>query len=382
MSQHDWRKAMVVHGGAGFHVDADVGERFPESVRAALQGLPAWDLRAGEVVDPWVRRGNADTPSLDESGVGVASRSDERKAYQDDIKKYQEASRGKGIVILGVTVVAPEVMLAVTATEVNINIAEAVTGKKWVFGRDLTAAEIDSRARAAMGGVLESAGLALGLIGLRGGASALEELVATSTATEARALQELATAGEVGATAGAARHAPRRRRSRGRRCASMPMTWHQVVGGRVQLPLRSRCLHYPLTREWQLFPADNAARAAANDAGSAAAGGEPAASAWGARKPPKRIYSARELIRRVDEPGPFHNFPESFDAEIFERGATNTIKGFFKKAKPGYSNDSIQYTLTGSVNGRTGTFEIAVRPSASGNTELVMHRFFRPDKTK
>lgn len=101
-----------------------------------------------------------------------------------------------------------------------------------------------------------------------------------------------------------------------------------------------------------------------------------------AGKPPNRIYSARELIRRADDPGPFHNFPESFDTEIFERGATNTIKGFFKKAKPGYSNDSIQYTLRGSVNGRTGTFEIAVRPSTSGRTELIMHRFFRPDKTK
>ena len=34
-------------------------------------------------------------------------------------------------------------------------------------------------------------------------------------------------------------------------------------------------------------------------------------------KPPNRIYSARELIRRAVEIGPFHNFPESFNRQIF-----------------------------------------------------------------
>jgi hypothetical protein len=33
---------------------------------------------------------------------------------------------------------------------------------------------------------------------------------------------------------------------------------------------------------------------------------------------PNRLYSARELIRRADEPGPYHNFPESFNQHIFQ----------------------------------------------------------------
>jgi RHS repeat-associated protein len=92
---------------------------------------------------------------------------------------------------------------------------------------------------------------------------------------------------------------------------------------------------------------------------------------------PNRIYSARELIRRADEPGPFHNFPESFNAEIFQIGTKTVTPNFWRTAKPNMSNDSIMYSLPGQVNGRAGVFEIGVRPSASGNTEVIMHRFFR-----
>jgi hypothetical protein len=83
---------------------------------------------------------------------------------------------------------------------------------------------------------------------------------------------------------------------------------------------------------------------------------------------PNRINSARVLVRQADEPGPFHNFPGSFDDQIFRQGQRLTV-----------SEDYVQYTLRGTVNGRTGTFEIGVRPSASGRTEVTTHRFFRPD---
>jgi hypothetical protein len=38
----------------------------------------------------------------------------------------------------------------------------------------------------------------------------------------------------------------------------------------------------------------------------------------------------------------------------------------------------LMYRMPGSINGKTGTFEIGVRPSTSGRTEVIMHRFFRP----
>jgi hypothetical protein len=100
---------------------------------------------------------------------------------------------------------------------------------------------------------------------------------------------------------------------------------------------------------------------------------------------PRRIYSARELERRAQEvtitgrPGPFHNFPESYNQTIFETGTRTRIANFFKNSKPGLTNDSIQYRLPGTVNGHDGIFEIFTRPSPSGNTEVIIHRFFRPN---
>lgn len=83
---------------------------------------------------------------------------------------------------------------------------------------------------------------------------------------------------------------------------------------------------------------------------------------------PGRIYSARELINRASEPGPFHNFPESYNASVFS--GSRTV----------FSADYVQYTLRGSINGYSGTFEIGVRPSQSGRNEVITHRFFRPDR--
>lgn len=99
----------------------------------------------------------------------------------------------------------------------------------------------------------------------------------------------------------------------------------------------------------------------------------------GAPDPPNRIYSARELRRRAAEPGPFHNFPESFNDQIFERGTRSVTRGFFNQPRRGLSNDSVQYRLRGEINGRSGTYEIFARPSLSGRTEVIQHRFFKPD---
>ncbi len=92
-----------------------------------------------------------------------------------------------------------------------------------------------------------------------------------------------------------------------------------------------------------------------------------------------KIYSSRALQRMADEPGPFHNFPGSFDDTIFSQGKRTVVPNYFNKAKSNLGNDSIQYRLPGSLNGRAGTYEIFTRPSVSGRTELTMHRFFRPD---
>ncbi|MGY4719895.1 RHS repeat-associated core domain-containing protein [Naumannella huperziae] len=92
-----------------------------------------------------------------------------------------------------------------------------------------------------------------------------------------------------------------------------------------------------------------------------------------------KIYSSRALQRMADEPGPFHNFPGSFDETIFSQGNRTVVPNYFNKVKPNLGNDSIQYGLPGYLNGRAGTYEIFTRPSVSSRTELIMHRFFRSD---
>ncbi len=94
---------------------------------------------------------------------------------------------------------------------------------------------------------------------------------------------------------------------------------------------------------------------------------------------PNRIYSARVLVREAMESGPFHNFPQSFNRQIFEQGTRQATPNYFNVAKPGLSKDAIMYRLEGSINGTSGIFEIGARPSISGNTEVIIHRFFRPN---
>ncbi|GAA5039038.1 RHS repeat-associated core domain-containing protein [Actinopolymorpha pittospori] len=118
--------------------------------------------------------------------------------------------------------------------------------------------------------------------------------------------------------------------------------------------------------------------AAQTDDAAAASGASATSAASNAARPPARIFSARVLNRAGEEPGPFHNFPGSFDETIFSSGNRTVNPGYFNKPKPGLSNDSVQYRLPGSLNGRNGVYEIFTRPSLSGRTEVIMHRFFNP----
>ncbi|GGF23839.1 hypothetical protein [Flavobacterium limi] len=96
----------------------------------------------------------------------------------------------------------------------------------------------------------------------------------------------------------------------------------------------------------------------------------------------RRIYSARELLRRVEEPGPFHNFPEVFNNVIFENGTKTVTPNYFTVSKGGLSNTNILYQYPGIINGNKGFFEIGIRPSVSGKTEVIWHRFFNPVKRR
>jgi hypothetical protein len=111
---------------------------------------------------------------------------------------------------------------------------------------------------------------------------------------------------------------------------------------------------------------------------------------------PNRIYSARELLRRVEEPGPFHNFPESFNGDIFAGNRTVISDNYVLYTKEGtitlpgepiYGRTQVQIgegqrvrEIVGYTEPRIvdGTFEIGVNPSATGRTEIITHRFFRP----
>jgi hypothetical protein len=83
---------------------------------------------------------------------------------------------------------------------------------------------------------------------------------------------------------------------------------------------------------------------------------------------PIRIYSARELFRRAEDTGPYHNFAESFN------------ESFFQDNRQVISDNYTLYTRPGTLNGASGEYQIGVRTSASGRTEVIIHRFFKPDK--
>lgn len=125
--------------------------------------------------------------------------------------------------------------------------------------------------------------------------------------------------------------------------------------------------------------APGAVRNTASRAWQWARGGRGASQAAQAVQQPNRIYSFRVLQRAAQEPGPYHNFPGSFDEVIFSQGQRSVVPNYFRTPRANMGADSINYTLRGHLNGRPGTYEIFARPSASGRTEVIMHRFFRPD---
>lgn len=43
-------------------------------------------------------------------------------------------------------------------------------------------------------------------------------------------------------------------------------------------------------------------------------------------------------------------------------------------------NNYVQYELRGVVNGKSGVYQLGVKPSPSGRTEVIVHRFFKPDR--
>ena len=88
------------------------------------------------------------------------------------------------------------------------------------------------------------------------------------------------------------------------------------------------------------------------------------------------IYSSRVLNRSAEAGDSFHNFPQSFDEEIILQGQRKVTPGFWEKDVPNLSNDNVMYRLSGEINGHPGIYEIATRPSVSGRTEVIMHRFF------
>lgn len=58
----------------------------------------------------------------------------------------------------------------------------------------------------------------------------------------------------------------------------------------------------------------------------------------------------------------------------------NCAPNYVNVPKPGLSNSNVLYKHPGIVNGTRGFFEIGVRLSLSGKTEVIMHRFFNPTR--
>jgi len=90
------------------------------------------------------------------------------------------------------------------------------------------------------------------------------------------------------------------------------------------------------------------------------------------------INSSRVLLRSAEESGAYHNLPASIQQTVIKQGNVKLIQNYFKIARANLTNNSVQYTLPGTLNGTNGIYQIFTRPSVSGNTELIMHSFFKP----
>jgi RHS repeat-associated protein len=87
-----------------------------------------------------------------------------------------------------------------------------------------------------------------------------------------------------------------------------------------------------------------------------------------AARGPARVYSDRVIRRAAEAADLNHNFPRSFDESIFA-GTRQVV-----------NDNYVLYTQRGFINNRAGTFEIGVTPPVSGQPEIIVHRFFRPDR--
>jgi hypothetical protein len=87
--------------------------------------------------------------------------------------------------------------------------------------------------------------------------------------------------------------------------------------------------------------------------------------------------------RSLTRPASFHNFPASVETDVLQSGTRTVTPDFYQVARPSLGNDAVMYELRGSLkyDGKIydGVYQIGTRPSVSGNTEVIMHRFFLRD---
>jgi len=102
----------------------------------------------------------------------------------------------------------------------------------------------------------------------------------------------------------------------------------------------------------------------------------------GAAQPVTRVDSERVLARAMQEPGPYHNFPRSFDDAIYAGDRNVVSRTYVQYSERGGIGQPGRYDLDPPRPARSsdGRYEIGVRPSMFGRTETVTHRFFRPDQ--
>jgi hypothetical protein len=114
-----------------------------------------------------------------------------------------------------------------------------------------------------------------------------------------------------------------------------------------------------------------------------AAGGQlggPRAPSHGDSSAPELVYAPRIFRRMEEDHGLHHNFPLLLDRDIVVSGSREVVTDYFNHPQPGLTNNSIRYLAPGTINDTSGNYELFTRPSLSGDTEVVMHRFFRKSK--
>ena len=159
----DWQMMMAAHGGAGYTVDQEVAQLFPEPIRARLMGEES-RINLTDTSHPDFGRDDQINlrPSVGFDPPSSTRRVDSKAAYQRGIKRYQDPRRLVDTAKVAGAVAFPVATAAIVAGNSGLNAAEATSGNKWVFGRDLTEAEVDRRGRAAFAGFIEAGFIAIG----------------------------------------------------------------------------------------------------------------------------------------------------------------------------------------------------------------------------